>query len=386
LAKNWYVEAAYVGNISVGGWRAINDNQIEIRSNGFLDGFLAAQRNYCPNGPTNPCTGNPNVGESIGVLSTIFKPLGGIPTSQNTAISQGQVATLANFADTTIVGVRGGLLPAAGLKSTFFRVNPQVLNANIASNLSVSTWNAMKIQVGKRFSEGTYFQLNYTLAKGLTDYVGGQSEYDDFRDNLNRRLDKTLQDFDSTHIIQANGIWELPVGANKRWVNGVTGWRSLLVSGWQVNSIFQVATSRPYTITSNWNNLTLGDTSTANFSGTDFNIGSKVIKGDQIVAITAAEKALFTSPPAGSAGGTPQRAFRGPLYTNIDASMFKNFRVPFLGEQGNFQFRMEAFNLLNHPNFDLPPTANRNINGGAFGQLNTAFAARILQFALKLNF
>src|SRR5207244_5178461 len=97
----------------------------------------------------------------------------------------------------------------------------------------------------------------------------------------------------------------------------------------------------------------------------DFNIGSKVVKGDQVLAITAAEKALFTSPPAGSAGGTPQRAFRGPLYTNIDASMFKNFRVPFVGEQGNLQFRMEAFNLLNHPNFDLPPTANRNINGGA---------------------
>src|SRR5262249_9796378 len=154
--------------------------------NGFLDGFLAAQRNLTANG-------NPNVGESIGVLATVFKPMNGIPASQNTAITQGQVATLANYADTTTFnGVRGGPITAAGLSNTFFRVNPQVQNATIASNLSNSTWNGMKLEVGKRFSEGVFFQFNYTLGKGLTDYVGGQGLYDDYRDNQNRRLDKTL--------------------------------------------------------------------------------------------------------------------------------------------------------------------------------------------------
>jgi len=127
----------------------------------------------------------------------------------------------------------------------------------------------------------------------------------------------------------------------------------------------------------------MGDNSTANYAGTDYAIASKVIKGDQIIAITADEKALFSNPVAGSPGGTPQRAFRGPLYTNVDASMFKNFRLGFLGEQGTLQFRAEAFNLFNHANFNLPTS---NINSGSFGQISSAFSARILQFALKINF
>ena len=387
LGKDWFIEGAYVGNIAVGGWRAINYDQIEIRKNGFLDGFLAAQRNYNANR-------DPNKGESIGVLATLFAPMGGIPASQNNNISQGQAAALANFADTTTfpagTGVRGGLVTQAGLPDTFFRINPQVGGANIADNLSVSTWNGLKLQVGKRFSEGTYFQINYTLGKGLTDYVGGQGLFTDFRDNANRRLDKTLQDFDSTHIIQSNTIWELPFGTNKRWLGGVSGWKSLFVSGWQANSIFQMATSRPFTITTGRSTLIVGtgaaSWATPYYAGNDFNIGAKVIKGDQILAITPEEKALFTNPPAGSPGGVPMRAFRGPPYTNIDASMFKNFKTPFLGEQGSVQFRAEAFNLFNHANFAAPTGNSLNINQGSFGQISSAFSARIFQFALKVSF
>ncbi|MBM3790547.1 MAG: hypothetical protein FJW35_09390, partial [Acidobacteria bacterium] len=236
ILRDWYVQGSYVGNISVGPWRAININQIEIRNNGFLQGFLAAQRNLAANG-------NPNKGEDIGVLKQLFAPLNGIPSSQNAAISRGEAATVANYADTTTsgTGVRGGLLTAAGLPITFFRANPQVLNANIGDNLSVSTWHGFMLEVGKRFSEGTFLQFNYTLGKGLTDYTGGQGLYDDFRDNENRRLDKRYQSFDSTHIIQATGIYELPFGTNKRWLSGSTGLVNLLLGGWQLNGIFALA-------------------------------------------------------------------------------------------------------------------------------------------------
>jgi hypothetical protein len=381
LFKDWYIQASYVGNIGVGAWRAININQIEIRSNGFLTGFLAAQRNLAANK-------NPNIGEDIGVLKQLFAPLGGIPSSQNTGISQGQAATLADFADTTSLGTgkRGGLVTAAGLPITFFRANPQLQNANVGDNLSNSTWHGMMLEVGKRFSGGTFLQFNYTLGKGLTDYTGGQSMYDDFRDNLNRRLDKRLQTFDSTHVIQATGIWEMPFGRNKRWLNSAPTWQDLLLGGWQLNGIFALATSRPFTIDTGRYNLTLNDTSTADYSGKDFNIASKVVKGDYIYAITPEEKALFTFPAAGSPGGTPQYAFRGPLYTNIDTSLFKNFRARFLGEQGQIQFRAEAFNLLNHPSFNTPPSSNLSIASGTFGQITSARAERILQFALKINF
>jgi hypothetical protein len=380
LVKDWFVQASYVGNISVGGWRAMNYNQIEIRKNGFLNDFLAAQRNLAANG-------NPNKGEAIGVLGKLFAPLGGIPSSLNTAISQGQAAYIANYADTNPAGTgtRGGLVAAAGLPLTFFRANPQFENANIGDNMSVSTWHGMKLEVGKRFSAGTYFQFAYTLGKGLTDYVGGQTLYADFRDNLNRKLDKTLQNYDSTHIMATNGIWELPFGANKRWLSGMKSWQNALLGGWQLNGIFQLATSRPFSVTSGRYNLVMGQDSTPSYSGSDFNLGAKIVKiGDLIYSLTPDDKKLFTMPTtAGSAGSVPFRAFRGPLLTNIDASMSKNFALPFLGEQGNLQFRAEAFNLLNHTNYSLPTSS---LSSGSFGQISSAFSARVLQFALRMAF
>ena len=381
LMKDWYLQAAYVGNTSVGGWRAINYNQIEIRKNGFLQGFLAAQRNLA-------ASGDPLVGEPTGTFGQIFSKLSSSARSgQKTNITNGVVATVADYLDTYAPtgGQRGDLVTQAGLPNTFFRINPQVQNATICDNLSVSTYHAMKLELGKRFSGGTYLQFNYTLGKSLTDYVGGQGQYNDYRDNENRRLDKSFQDYDSTHIIQANWLWQLPFGEGKRWLNSGPGFMDYLFGGWSLNGIFSLATSRPFTITSNRNMLTLGDTSTADYSGKDFNIASKVIKGGDgvIRALTAEEVKLFSFPPPGSPGGTPQRAFRGPIYSNWDASLLKNFKAAFLGEQGYVQFRAEAFNVLNHPNFTTP---NGTLTSGNFGQISGNRSARILQFALKVNF
>jgi len=391
LRKDWSLSVAYVGNIGVAAWHSINYNQVQIRNNAFLDAFKAAQRNLAANG-------NPNKGESIGVIGQIYAPLGGIPSSMNTYIQQGQVAYMANNIDTTIPSggtTPGWLLTKAGLPVNYFRANPQVADANVAGNNSVSTFEAMKLELTKRFSAGTTLQFNYTLGKALTDYIGGQTENNPYRDNLNRKLDKTMQNYDARHVIQSNGIWELPFGAGKRWLNGLQGWQDAFLGGWQVNAIFTLATSRPFNITSGYYNLVQGQYSTVYYNGTDYNFSSKVVKGNGTVyAITpgdtatcpgcANEKSLFTYPGAGDPGGVPFRAFHGPLYTNIDSSMFKNFRVKFLGEQGNVQFRAEAFNLLNHPSFSNP---NGTLSSSSFGVItSTQSTARVLQFALKVNF
>ncbi len=383
LIKDWYLQIAYVGNSSANAWRAPNFNQIEMRSNGFLEGFLAAQRNLAANK-------DPLVGEPTGIFGQLFStlPTGSARSGQYASIQQGQAASVANYLDTYVPagGERGDLITKAGFPNTLFRMNPQVQNASICGNFSHSTYHSMKLEIGKRFSGGTYLQFNYTLGKALSDYTGGQGQYNDYRDNQNPKLDKSFQQYDSTHIVQTNWIWELPFGTNKRWLNSGSGVMNLLLGGWQLNGIFQLATSRPFTITSGRYLLTLGDASTADFSGKDFNLASKVIKDDPrgVYALTDDEIAMFTYPAAGDPGGPPQYTFRGPLYTGIDASLFKNFKLPFLGEQGNVQFRAEGFNLLNHPSFGIP---NGTISSGSFGQYSsTVGTPRIFQFALKVSF
>jgi hypothetical protein len=184
--------------------------------------------------------------------------------------------------------------------------------------------------------------------------------------------------------VQTNAVWELPFGDGKRWLNGLASWQNAFLGGWQINGIFQLATSRPFTVSSGRYNLVQGVSSTVYYAGNDYNLMANVIRGaNQITSLTDDQKKLFTNPGTADAGGVPNWAFRGPLYTNIDTSMFKNFRVRYIGEQGNLQFRMEAFNILNHSNFGLPGS---NINSGSFGVISSAYSPRILQFALRLSF
>lgn len=376
--RNWKLDVNYVGNHAVGMWRGQDLNQVEIRNNGFLQAFQVAQRNLA-------ATGNFLNGESLGALAPLFRL---VPTSQNTVIQQGQAAALANFIDTTtlLTGRRGGLLERAGLSDNFFRLNTQVDDLTIAGNRSHSTWNALKLGLTKRLDKGMYFQFNYTFSRGFTDAIPEQDLGLDYRDNANMRLDKSLNPLNSTHVVQANGIWELPFGKGKWLGNQAGGLLNALIGGWQVNGLYNFASGRPLAFSTGRFNLSQTVASTPDFAG-DFSSLSGIARGNQILFLTPAEVAAFRNPAAGSTGGMPRNSrFMGPSFFTLDASVFKQFSLAPIREGMALQFRAEFFNVLNQVAFQAPPATNLNINSGSFGQLNAAYPARIGQFALKLTF
>lgn len=377
VARNWKIDVNYVGNHAVGMWRGQDLNQVEIRNNGFLDAFRIAQRNLSANG-------NFLTGESLGALAPLFRL---IPTSQNAIIQQGQAAALANFADTTtlLTGRRGGLLERAGLPDTFFRFNTQVDDLTIAGNRSHSTWNALKLGLTRQLDRGLYFQFNYTFSRGFTDAIPEQDLGLDYRDNSNMRLDKALNPLNSTHVIQANGIWELPFGKGK-WIAGnASGWVNAMFGGWQLNGIYNFASGRPLALTTGRFLLSQTVASTPDFNGSFSSLGG-ITKGNQITFLSPQEAAAFSNPAAGSAGGLPRQSFSGPSLFTLDASLFKRFSLAAIREGMAIQFRAEFFNVLNQVAFQAPPGTNLNINSGSFGQLNSAYPARIGQLALKVTF
>jgi hypothetical protein len=380
IGTQWKVDVAYVGNHAVGQWRSENLNQIEIRNNGFLNAFETAQRNLARNG-------SPLQGESLGALDALFHL---IPSSQYPLITQGQAAALADFLDTNTLntGVRGGLVQQAGLPVTFFRFNPQVQNLNIVGNRGHSTWDAMKLIVSRRLHQGLYAQLNYTLGKGFTNYIPGQDLYDvEYRDIRNSKLDKALQDFDSTHVITLNWICELPIGQGKQYLLSPNPLVQGLLGGWQFNGIYNYSTGRPIALTTGRNQLNQNVASTPNFTGPFFQM-SHVTKGDVISMLTADQKAQFSNPGPGEIGNLPRQLFRGPAFGNFDLSMFKKFPVRALGEASEVQFRVEFYNALNQVQFISPSGTNSgaNLNGGSFGAITAARDARIGQIGLKLVF
>ncbi len=375
--RNWKVEVAYVGNHAVGQPQAINLNQIEMRKNGFLDAFKIAQRNLAQNG-------NPTTGQSLGNLTALFNLA---PASQYILITQGEAAALANFLDTTtlLTGKRGGLLARAGLPETFFRFNPQAENLNVIGNSGHSTYNALKLTVARRLSSGLSLQGSYTFSKNFTNFIPGQLLTVDYRDNANQKLDKAVSPFDATHIVIASGLWELPVGRGKRFLNQAPKLIDGILGGWQLNGIYNWTTGRPLFITTGRANLVFSPSiaSTPNFSGKPFDLSKPFDDGTRITTLTPEQKAQFSNPGPGEAGGLPKFSFRGPGFSNLDLSLFKSFRPLASREQLRVQFRVEMYNVFNQVNFGNPDV---NINSPSFGVVTGTFPARIGQLALKVIF
>ena len=90
---------------------------------------------------------------------------------------------------------------------------------------------------------------------------------------------------------------------------------------------------------------------------------------------------FLTNPRPGFFGNLQLTPVSGPSVFFFDASLIKRTAIT---ERVNLEFRVEAFNVLNHTNFNVGQT--QNINAAAFGRITAAFDPRIMQFAAKLNF
>ena len=82
-------------------------------------------------------------------------------------------------------------------------------------------------------------------------------------------------------------------------------------------------------------------------------------------------------------GNSPIGSIYGPGQFNFDMSLIKDTKVT---EWGTLEFRIEAYNLFNHPQFEMP--FNNNVNAPVlFGQItSTAVTPRVFQFGLKFLF
>jgi len=81
-----------------------------------------------------------------------------------------------------------------------------------------------------------------------------------------------------------------------------------------------------------------------------------------------------------------RNSFVGPSFASWETSLFKKIKIT---ERVNAEFRAEAFNVLNHTNFQLPGAGgatNMRTNSGTFGKSGGAFNPRNLQFGLKVSF
>lgn len=214
---------------------------------------------------------------------------------------------------------------------------------------------------------------------------------------------KGPSDFNVAQNIVINGLYNLQGSKNgNSFVKAVS-------SGYQLGGIFRVATGLPFTPLISGDPLGLSSANTFSFPNRLYGPGCTGNPTDmsQKNNYNFLKRQCFSYPmpipgPNGTyfpqIGNLARNSIYGPGITSLDISMVKNTAVPKFGELARVEFRAEAFNVLNHPNFQVPSRANSVIYkgstvpstpGGASDlQLLTVTSTteRQIQFGLKLIF
>ncbi len=173
-------------------------------------------------------------------------------------------------------------------------------------------------------------------------------------------------------------VWELPVGAGRRYLNGGGALQAIL-GGWQFAGIVNLQSGRPFTVYYG---------ATVNYSGSDNGPGAIGLDrpnliGNPVVANPTPERwfdVTAFAPPSGTFGNAGRNILRADALRNVDVALSK--QVP-LGARARAQIRIEAFNVLNTPHFFLPVADLTSVRAG---QVVRAYDARQVQLGLKVTF
>ena len=245
---------------------------------------------------------------------------------------------------------------------------------------SNSSYNALWVAANQRLGHGLQFNASYTFSHSI-DEVSRNNAGIIVQDSTDIFNSRGNSDFDARHRFVANAIYELPFKGNR------------LASGWKLAPIVVVQSGNPFNIVL----ATAGTTGAGNTIRPNL-IAPVQISGNPAQWITNAMTA-FSVPAANSFGNLGRNVFYGPGFTNFDLALIKNTKIT---ETVNLQFRADAFDLFNHPNFGQPggtlgfvvlpatltPTTLASFTTITSTRFPTADSgsSRQLQLALKLQF
>jgi hypothetical protein len=268
------------------------------------------------------------------------------------------------------------------------RANPTLANTWTWFSAGNSNYNALQVDVNRRFSHGLSLRGVYTWSKALDD---GDSLNATTAGNapglvsnpFNLRADYGLATYDVRNIAVINAVYKLPFGRGEALGGNLSGWQGAAASGWSVDSIVTAQSGFPFTPQLSYNPSNNGDTRNPvrPFANPDFTGTAILGKPGQWFNPDA-----FLAPPANSGfyGNLGRDTLIGPGLATWDFSVQKETS---LYERLGLQFRAEIFNLLNRANFNTPNLITftpSGVSGTAGAVSSTSTSSRQVQFGLKL--
>jgi hypothetical protein len=276
----------------------------------------------------------------------------------------------------------GTLQANPGANADFLRPYKGFNTIRVTNNEANSRYNGLQLSLNRRFTAGFSFGAAYTLSKSSDD---GSAQRDIIPNAYDASALYGPSDFDRRHALVVNFVYQLPFFKDKSSLVGKA------LGGWTISGVSQFQTGTPFTIAT-------GD----DFAGVGPGSGSQiwVVNGDPVLgdgdkkfasnngdpnfwfAVKNADgSSIFVRPAAGTFNTQRVRnSIYGPGFQNHNLGLLKDFQIK---ERHTIQFRAEAFNWFNHPNWNGPDT---NPTSATFGKITNKSSERNLQFALRYSF
>lgn len=231
---------------------------------------------------------------------------------------------------------------------------------------SNSIYNAGTVAIRKRFTNGFFYRVNYTYSKSIDDasQLSGNSDggYPGAQNARNLRGERGRSDWDNGHAVTMNFSYAL------------RNQRRAALRGWQIAGTGRAYTGQPFTPRVNNVNLNLGEA----------NRPDRIAKGtvEHPTADRWFDVAAFPVVPPGSFrfGSSGRNILDGPGLVDFNLTLFKNFKPR---ERVNVQMRWEVFNVVNHPNLQVPTVF---VDSKGATTVTEANAGRLMQFGMRLWF
>lgn len=317
-----------------------------------------------------------------------------------TSAMSAQVGYVGHHANYLVTPVEGNqALPGVGNPSTWaskttrrplFQAQPLVTTIATTAARSGSKYNSMQASVRQRTGSGAEFLASYTLAKGTTNNRGfygvfggtglqgvtSATEGAYWQNTYDPEAEWGPAFHDVRHNFIFSATYELPFGKDRAFGSGWSAPANAVLGGWRVGGIFQTRTGLPITVTDGRNPSLQGERGAErpNCVGNPVPSNQSIDKWLDINA--------FQMAPQGTFGNCPVGVARAPGYTNVDLMISK--RVDIQGPR-YAEFRIEAFNALNHPSFG-PPARDISVPN-TFGTItNTISSPRVVELVLKFYF
>ncbi|MFN7996837.1 MAG: carboxypeptidase-like regulatory domain-containing protein [Bryobacteraceae bacterium] len=268
--------------------------------------------------------------------------------------------------------------------------NPQYSSLAVFRSRGSGAYHALQVTLRKSFSQGLQFDFNYTFSKSID--IGSTRETDgrvisQIVNPWNPRQMRAISDYDTTHVVSAFWVAELPIGRNKKFGSNMNRGLDALVGGWQLSGIWRMSSGLPAFLdnggfwATNWNVEGPGTKISEPRVGT---VKNSTSGGPNIFPDPNTAFSSFDLTMPGESG--TRNPVRGDGFFTIDVGLGKRFTMPY-NEHHSIQFRAEAFNLTNTVRFDVYTASLSLGTQGSFGKYSSTLnTPRVLQFGARYEF